>query len=81
MSKIGSFKKVEMNDIELYHVTGILHGASTFETWINPEKNYRPERFMYTSAVSSHFLWVKVAIRRSLLPRTLSEGTPIPDYI
>ena len=50
MSKIGSFKKVEMNDIELYHVTGILHGVSTFETWINPEKNYRPERFMYTSA-------------------------------
>ena len=46
---VKNIQSVEMNDIELYHVTGILHGAATFETWINPEKNYRPERFMYSN--------------------------------
>ena len=46
---VKNIQSVEMNDIELYHVTGTLHGASTFETWINPEKNYRPERFVFSS--------------------------------
>ena len=46
---VKNIRSVEMNDIELYHVTGILRGAANFETWINPEKNYRPERFMYSS--------------------------------
>ena len=45
---VKNIQSVEMNDIELYHVTGILHGVTNFETWINPEKNYRPERFMYS---------------------------------
>ena len=47
---VKNIQSVEMNDIELYHVTGILQGDATFETWINPEKNYRPERFMYSSS-------------------------------
>ena len=46
---VKNIQSVEMNDIELYHVTGTLHGAATFETWINPEKNYRPERFVFSS--------------------------------
>ena len=45
---VKNIQSVEMNDIELYHVTGLLHGVTNFETWINPEKNYRPERFMYS---------------------------------
>ena len=48
---VKNIQSVEMNDIELYHVTGTLHGASTFETWINPEKNYRPERFMSSNPI------------------------------
>ena len=46
---VKNIQSVEMNDIELYHVTGILHSVSIIETWINPEKNYRPERFMFSS--------------------------------
>ena len=46
---VKNIQSVEMNDIELYHVTGIHHGVANFETWINPEKNYRPERFVFSS--------------------------------
>ena len=46
---IKNIQSVELNDTELYHVTGIYHGAATFDTWINPEKNYRPERFMFST--------------------------------
>lgn len=48
---VKNIHSVEMNDIELYHVTGIIHGDATFEMWINPEKNYRPERFMSSNPI------------------------------
>ena len=46
---VKNIQSVELNGTELYHVTGIYHGAATFDTWINPEKNYRPERFMFST--------------------------------
>ena len=45
---VKNIQSVEMNDTELYHVTGIYRNVVTFDTWINPEKSYRPERFMFT---------------------------------
>ncbi|MXV77760.1 hypothetical protein F4X73_15525 [Candidatus Poribacteria bacterium] len=46
---VKNIQSVEMNDTELFHVTGTFHGAATFDTWINPEKSYRPERFMLST--------------------------------
>ena len=46
---VKNIQSVEVNDTEFYHVTGIYHGAATFDAWINPEKNYRPERFMFST--------------------------------
>lgn len=45
---VKNIQSVEMNDTVLYHVTGTFQGAATFDTWINPEKSYRPERFMFS---------------------------------
>ena len=55
---VKNIQSVEWNDTEVYHVTGIYHGAAVFDAWINPEKNYRPERFMFsTPSTSSSGEW------------------------
>ena len=46
--EIKNIQSVEMNNTELYHVTGIFQSVVTFDTWINPKKSYRPERFMFS---------------------------------
>ena len=48
---VKNIQSVEMNDTVLYHVTGTFQGAATFDTWINPEKSYRPERFMFSGMI------------------------------
>ncbi len=50
---VKNIQSVEWNDTEVYHVTGIYHGAAVFDAWINPEKNYRPERFMFSTPSTS----------------------------
>ena len=47
---VKNIQSVELNGNEVYHVTSIESNGGTFDLWINPEKNYRPELFVGTSS-------------------------------
>jgi hypothetical protein len=50
---VKNIQSVELNGNEVYHVTSIESNGGTFDLWINPEKNYRPERFMFSTPSTS----------------------------
>ena len=41
---VQSIEEVRFNDSDVYHVRGNMFGIA-IELWLNPKKNYRPERF------------------------------------
>ena len=49
---IESIKEVRFNDSEVYHIRGNMFGG-TIELWLNPKKNYRPERFRVSNLMLS----------------------------
>lgn len=46
---VQNIQPVDWNGSEVYHVTGT-RGHATHELWLNPEKSYRPERFMISGS-------------------------------
>ena len=46
---IKDIQSVEWNGSQVYHIKGSFSGAGTdVDLWLNPEKSYRPERFVYS---------------------------------
>ena len=45
---IQNIEYVEWNGSQTYHVTGTYQETIDVDLWLNPEKSYRPERFMFT---------------------------------
>lgn len=46
---VQSIEPVDWNSRQIYHVIGTLQDVVNVELWLNPEKSYRPERFMFST--------------------------------
>ena len=44
--EVESVKEVRFNESDVYHIKGNAYGLA-MELWLNPEKSYRPERYMF----------------------------------
>ena len=49
---VESIKEVRFNDSDVYHIKGKFLG-DTMELWLNPQKSYRPERFIVSDLMLS----------------------------
>ena len=49
---VESIKEVRFNDSDVYHIKGKFLGG-TMELWLNPQKSYRPERFIVSDLMLS----------------------------
>lgn len=46
--EIENFQQVDWNGSQAYYIRGSVQDAIDVDLWLNPEKSYRPERFMYS---------------------------------
>ena len=61
--EVESIKEVRFNESDIYHIKGNAYGLA-MELWLNPKKNYRPERYMFAQpmlAVIKDFKFKEVA--------------------
>ena len=61
--EVESVKVVRFNESDVYHIKGKSSGLTT-ELWLNPQKSYRPERYMFSRpglAITKDFKFKEVA--------------------
>ena len=60
---VESIKEARLNNEDVYHIKGNAFGLA-MEAWLNPEKSYRPERYMFSNfmiAMTQDFKFKEVA--------------------